>query len=399
MDQPSFVKLSEALTKHVDIDIVKKFSREEWSQTGSNGEHLIHIAAKHGHLPAIKFFLLPEIGLDANGADNHGRTPLHYVGKCSYNIVAVTDLLLQKGANLFAADNDGNTPAHAISNSRFVSKELYHCWVSCVVKQGRARVFQLRNKSRKTPMHTAIEILDVSQATIELILSNSTTTIDEPDLNGDTVLMLGVYSGRRRKTLKQIVELGGNPHKVNLQGNGVLHYAVDAGNLDALKYFLSIGVDINRRNGNDETPMHRLQYTKQNFVAITLLLIEQGVDIYGLNSANDNIAHLLSQNQVINGNEYHDWVDAMIKIGHNQLFQIKGTHGNTPLQFAVQTKEVCGLTFELLHKVLKVDPSKVTSDVCTVLQNAHLPEGSARLRNLSECRITERKPFGYEGNY
>lgn len=367
--QPSFAKLSEALSKYVNIyDLVAKFDLDIWYQTNEDFVSLLHVATMYGHLNAIEFLLY--LDMDINRIDKHGRTPLHYVGVSCYNIVKVTDFLLHKGANIFAVDDDKNTMAHVIPWSKFVFKELYHSWVNYVVKQGHGNVFEKKNNEHKTPLHTAIEMFDVGKETMRLIFKNSATSINDKNMYGNTVLLLGSNNGRSWKNLEQIVKLGGDPNETNLDGNGVLHYALRTSNLNAMKYFISIGVDIDRRNCYDKTAIQMLQDARQNIIEITLLLIQEGADIYHLNDKNDSIAHIVSLNKHITANDYLKWVQAMLKIGHQQLFRVKGAYGNTPLHLAVQRKNVCESALKLLLKVCKNDINVKNNDGCTALQKA-----------------------------
>jgi ankyrin repeat protein len=72
----------------------------------TNGDHLIHIAARSGDLDTVK--LLLEEGVNPNLLGDMGCTPLHYARMEAKADVA--DLLLSRGASLSIKNLFGDLP-------------------------------------------------------------------------------------------------------------------------------------------------------------------------------------------------------------------------------------------------------------------------------------------------
>lgn len=349
---------------------------------GANADSLLHVAVACGNMPAIRFMLPRPNRVFANLKDAMGRTPLHRLGEHSYNIIEVTDLLISSGARLDETTSELNNVAHELPKNSFVFKELYESWVNYIIEQGHGKIFKQLNSVEKNPLHVFIENFEASQGMIEVILGNSFIDIDACDTDGNSILLLAVLNHRRQKTLEIIERLGGNMNIRDKNDNSVLHLAVDVGNVYALTYFLSRGLDIDARNSDNESPAGRLGNTLMNHVEITRVLIENGANIHD-KSKTENLCHVISSNTHISGQDYHTWVTMMTRFGHKQLFSIKDNAGNTPLHVAVEIIEVHNETLELLYGKFRIDPNAQNLKGLTVMQNIALFKKNVEL--LKTC--------------
>ncbi len=79
----------------------------EW-QNGGYGGSLLHMAAYYNH-PDIIAYLVKEKGMDVNGADKSGWTPLHHAAE--RNAIGASTKLLDLGANASLKNAEGQRPA------------------------------------------------------------------------------------------------------------------------------------------------------------------------------------------------------------------------------------------------------------------------------------------------
>lgn len=106
----------------------------------------LHQAAWERRVDDIRRLL--DAGVDINGSDDHGCTPLHLAIENGGNEAAI--LLLQRGADVHARDGDARTPLHtAAMNGNTLMVQL-------LIKQG-AHV-RARDCEGETPLEVAQQI-------------------------------------------------------------------------------------------------------------------------------------------------------------------------------------------------------------------------------------------------
>ena len=95
-------------------DLLRKHGGKtsDWLSDWNKAEESIHIAARVGHIEAVKQHLTA--GTDVNAKDNNGWTPLHEVAWWGYTEIA--ELLIAEGADVNAKTNIGQTPLDAATH-------------------------------------------------------------------------------------------------------------------------------------------------------------------------------------------------------------------------------------------------------------------------------------------
>ncbi|XP_071636387.1 uncharacterized protein [Temnothorax longispinosus] len=107
--------VSDILKKIENINFVLKFKGDERSEILQYLQKDINIAASNGDIQAVKRLLGD--GVDANGKDIDGRTPLHYA--VSSGQASVVNILLENGADVTRVTNKGNTPLHTATSKGY----------------------------------------------------------------------------------------------------------------------------------------------------------------------------------------------------------------------------------------------------------------------------------------
>ncbi|XP_046554158.1 putative ankyrin repeat protein RF_0381 [Haliotis rubra] len=174
------------------------------SDVDNDGNDILELACWGGSVKMVEY-ILKHKALDINGRGQSGRTPA-YKGHGE-----VLDLLERSGADLNAADDAGDNVLHSACLGGHVDI------VSRVLKLNKVDI-NSRGKSSRTPLMMAARNGD--KEIFDLLINKGVDTRPEDD-----------------------------------DSNNILHLASEGGNLDIVKYVLSLKiVDINARNKHQETP-------------------------------------------------------------------------------------------------------------------------------------------------
>ena len=167
---------------------------------------LLHLAAKSIWKQAEIVKYLVEKGVNVNGRDKHGNTPLHYAAKVNLNGngYASTKILVDNGADVNIPNKVGRTPLHNVTEISLHSK-----------KRNRIAIFLLENGAHPnvvdnkgdTPLYLAGIFLSE-----ELLRSFLKHGVDVNAINseGRTILMKVAYLNTR--AVEILLENGANVH-------------------------------------------------------------------------------------------------------------------------------------------------------------------------------------------
>jgi ankyrin repeat protein len=218
-NQPdTFAAMPETLRASM-VESMKKMDEEMYerqSSAPSNYEIPLFRAAESGSVECIR--LLLDAGADAKARDSSKRTAVYYAGSA-----LAVKALMQAGLSLEDADEYGWSP---LDNA---------------VSDGESALPRIR-------------------ALIEAG-ANVNATHDR----GYTVFMSAVGSSRHPAVLRLLIASGADPHAVTELGYNAFHAAIDVNFeanaeesvRDTLGYLKVLGVNIEHRNKNDQTPLAR----------------------------------------------------------------------------------------------------------------------------------------------
>lgn len=332
---------------------------------GNKGETVLHIAVTTGILESVRYWL--EKGMDPNFADKFGRNSLHYAAKSGKNVVEMTRFLLGHGTDINSTDNENNTMGHHLPGNPNVTPYVFEKWTNLVVESGHAELFKIQNKSDDSIIHYAMGMLDVTTSALSLILSDPSIDVNQLNEFNNTPLMLGALYGRKQNILQLLVEKGSDYNLSNNEKRGILHHCVEGDNVEGLKYFVSLGCDVNARSIQEDVPHHRLRHSRKRFKELTEVVLQSGANLHATNRKGSNVAHVISQNKNISPREYRKWVEQMVDLGHSHIFKQKNFDGNTPLHCAMCTFDVDRRTLQLFQTKCGMDMNQKDSDGNTLL--------------------------------
>ena len=258
---------------------------------GGNHSTPLHVALRWGSLGAAR--LLLEHGADVHAVEDDHSTPLHVALR--YGNVDNVRLLLEHGAVVDARDNEDSTPLH-------VASERGYAEVARLLLEHGANI-HVRNKKDQTPQHLL-----------------STVWPGSDEFLDDKIDTIRFFLGR-----------GADVDAVDNNYSTLLHRASHSGQVKAAQLLLEHGANINARNEEGHTPLHRVLTSLKDdawtsFFDTIQLLLDHGADVDALDDAQSTPLHVAS--------EYGNAKAARLLLEHGANVHLQNNEGHAPSQVA-----------------------------------------------------------------
>lgn len=203
------------------------------------GDSILHTACEYGHKEILQ--MLIKKGIDVNAIDKRGDTPLHCAARNGQ--VEIVALLLEKNANINARSKTGHSPiSQAIRNG--------HLSIVKILSKNGAYTDNVLSSGRWTALHVASYY---GQIDVLKYLIGHGMEVDAKEIHGATPLYLACQEGHI-DTVKYLLSNGADRY-ITVEGNTLLHAALEKYNRRVTEYLISRGLDINAKNNNDMTPI------------------------------------------------------------------------------------------------------------------------------------------------
>eukprot|EP00761_Pharyngomonas_kirbyi_P000237 gb/GECH01000237.1/.p1 GENE.gb/GECH01000237.1/~~gb/GECH01000237.1/.p1 ORF type:complete len:693 (+),score=110.34 gb/GECH01000237.1/:1-2079(+) len=351
------------------VEMLVKCGADMTARQGRSQDGMLHVASDAGRADIVRY-LTRELGIDINEPNKYHETPLHKAANTGAE--EVTSYLLDSGAIRMIADDAGETPLHKAASFRDTDAV-----VPMLLEQADAELVDSRAEDGQTALHRASYWGKLRYVGALLDLGARVGVRDE---GGDTALhktfnALEINMNDREELFKLLMNSKGeieSENKVNETplhnvmryappavamrlfalvedletfpyNHTLLHAASESGALlkDDLKGALSIvnlliniGFDINARDPQSQTPLHRAVGQDRSRAHATVSpdikyklvrhLIENGAEVSTVDVNGRRPLHLCDERSV-----------AELLISHGADKEVLNDFGETPLHEAV----------------------------------------------------------------
>jgi ankyrin repeat protein len=278
----------------------------------SNRLSLVHVLSKRGDFENLEFLI--RSGFDVNILNNQNRNALHYAVLTPSN-TNVINLLITSGVDINGKDINGATPLH-------LANKIKNCDnIELLIKRG-ANIFAVNQRGRNA-LHFAVTV--PSNADVITLLVGEGVDIDCRDATGFTPLHLA-YKREMFDNVRALVTLGANVDTVDDKQRSLLHRAALSPVAEAIELLIDKAANVNARDISGITPLH-LAYGQGN-VDVVKILIDRGASIKSVTDEKRNVLHYAVTSDQWNRDEMKNLVE--IGVGVN----LQDAEGITPLHLA-----------------------------------------------------------------
>lgn len=254
-------------------------------------ETALIIAASNGHENIVEF-LTHSRNLNLNEVDNRGNSALFYAAW--YGYPKIVKILLDHNVEVDIKNKNSVTPLFAaVYNFQRKKAQDYLNIINQLLHAG-ADV-NIQDKNNNSPLLIAVAMSN--KTLVELLLRNDA---DSFLMNKHNISPI-IKSFDNPEILKLIIDFAniGINEPIDDKGNPLLFYAVREGKIEAIKFLVQHGADINYVNNyGNQTALHYLaNYFDgeiKNFPATAKLLLDLGIDPYAKDQNGDMAIEILT---------------------------------------------------------------------------------------------------------
>jgi len=239
---------------------------------------------------------LESVGLNPKAVAKDGETPLHILASRSKDL-EVINYFLKKGADVNQADADGNTPfMNAASRNNLEIVTLLS-----------KNVKDINHQNKKGQSALSLSVANNSSEVVDFLLKNKANTkVMDAEGNDLTAYLMESFSTKQESIFKQKLDLLQNKGfkfgKTQADGDTLYHLALDKNDLFAIKFVEQFKADINAKNKEGLTPLHKAAMTAKDS-EILEYLISVGAKKDVVTDFDETAYDLASENELLKQNK------------------------------------------------------------------------------------------------
>ncbi|CAL8124049.1 unnamed protein product [Orchesella dallaii] len=185
--------------------------------------------------------------------------------------------LFNLGVNVRATDEHKQNILHLCA--KYLTPKEYDRVVNALVEKRETEIFHLKDKRQCTPLHVAVEHLELLDSTIHLF-SSANVEFNAVNEENNTALIEAIFSYKSARMLDSLIHAGADDQTPRRYNRGVINFAAECSNFTALKYFIFRGHDVNAMDEDNCTPLHlALQHSTTRTHNIVVSLVQHGASV------------------------------------------------------------------------------------------------------------------------
>ena len=277
----------------------------------------LHRAARYNENPAVTQILL-DAGADVEARDVGGFTPLRWVVNERFwdpggnENLAVIQALLDVGADPEAQDDDGDTLLHvAIREVRRAYNRMnrgshYPAVIQMLLDAGADP--EARHRHGCPPLHLVAGDDEIPTVVTEALLAAGANPKMKDD-SDRTPLHMAAGSHSNPEVIQALLAAGADLEARDDEGRTPLHMAAGRySNPEVIQALLAAGADLEARDDEGDTPLHRVaaythSYDHRNVVATVMALLATGANPLARNGVGNTPWDLAQANEKLKGSD------------------------------------------------------------------------------------------------
>ena len=275
-----------------NVDVMKKLVAKGVGYT-NNAMLLAAQGGRRGGAPMETFQYLESLGIKPTVTSKTGENVLHALVRRPGQ-TALIKYFIGKGVNVNQANNEGTT---VFMNAAAFNRDT----ATIALLQPLVKDINQANNTGATALTLAVRGNSIE--VVQYLLNNG-ADVNVIDAKGNnlTYYLVESYSPRQSKDfdpkLKLLLSNGLQAAAPQKDGNTVYHLAVAKNDLSLLKMVQPLGADVNAKNGEGLTPLHKAAMMSKD-VAILQYLISIGANKGAKTSFDETAYGLAGENELL----------------------------------------------------------------------------------------------------
>lgn len=252
--------------KMLDILIKRGLPYKNRNKNNGNAMLLATQGSRKGYNSLSFFKYLEKLEIQANVTNKQGKTPLHNLAYGNKDIETFS-YFLNKGVNVNQEDKNGNTPL--INAAGRNSLEI----VALLAKNTKS----INHKNKKGNSALSMAIQRNSLEVVEYLINNKADVLVK-DTKGNSLAyyLVKSYNTKDPKIFKNkmniLIKNGVNLKEQQQNNSSLFHIALSKNNIDLLKEINKLKIDVNAKNSEGLTVLHKAVMQAKNTKIINYLL-------------------------------------------------------------------------------------------------------------------------------
>jgi len=307
-----------------DFTLIEYFTKKGLSinSVDANGNGLFNYVAKSGNINMMKqlvnkditgndnafitasqgtrsttnglevFKYLESIGLNPNVTTATGETPLHALAYKTKDI-ATLNYFINKGVNVNQEDKSGTTAFlnAAGRNDLEVIQSLFK------------EVNTINHKNKKGESALTLAVANNTPEVVAFLIANEADVmVTDANDNTLTPYLMQSYSASNKDNFKRkfntLLASGLEVSKTQKNGNSIFHLALDTNNLELVKFAAGFNADVNAKNNEGLTPLHKAAMLAKD-AEILNYLVSIGAEKDAVTDFEETAYDLASENEIL----------------------------------------------------------------------------------------------------